>query len=147
MSHTGSIKKIIWVVIDVEFNDGYIPEIYEALEVQGAPNKLVLEVQQQLGDGIVRTIAMNPVDGVKRGLAVIATGAPISVPVGEAVLGRMFNVLGDPIDEMDAPKWAEKEVLSTRSLQALKNSLRRLKFLKLVSRSWILLLRCSREER
>ena len=108
MAHTGIITKIIGVVIDVEFKAGYIPSIYEALEVQGAPHKLVLEVQQQLGDNIVRTIAMNPVDGVKRGLEVIATGAPISVPVGDAVLGRMFNVLGDPIDEMDAPKSATR---------------------------------------
>ena len=108
MAHTGIITKIIGVVIDVEFSDGYVPGIYEALEVQGAPHKLVLETQQQLGDGIVRTIAMNPVDGVKRGLSVVATGAPISIPVGEWVLGRMFNVLGDPIDEMDAPKTATK---------------------------------------
>ncbi len=106
--HTGIITKIIGVVIDVEFSGGKVPEIYEALEVEGAPSKLILEVQQQLGDGIVRTIAMNPVDGVRRGLKVIATGAPISVPVGEGVLGRMFNVLGDPIDEMDAPKTASK---------------------------------------
>jgi F-type H+/Na+-transporting ATPase subunit beta len=103
MSHSGIITKIIGVVVDVEFTGGTVPEIYEALEVQGAPNKLVLEVQQQLGDGVVRTIAMNPVDGVKRGLSVVATGAPISVPVGPNVLGRMFNVLGDPIDEMEAP--------------------------------------------
>ena len=108
MAHTGIITKIIGVVIDVEFKAGYIPGIYEALEVQGAPHKLILEVQQQLGDGSVRTIAMNPVDGVKRGLTVVATEAPISVPVGEWVLGRMFNVLGDPIDEMDAPKTATK---------------------------------------
>lgn len=108
MAHTGIITKIIGVVIDVEFQDGYIPAIYEALEVEGAPHKLVLEVQQQLGDNIVRTIAMNPVDGVKRWLTVVATGAPISVPVGEKVLGRMFNVLGDPIDEMDAPKTESK---------------------------------------
>lgn len=108
MAHTGIITKIIGVVIDVEFSDGYIPGIYEALEVQGAPHKLVLETQQQLGDGIVRTIAMNPVDGVKRGLKVIATEAPISIPVGETVLGRMFNVLGDPIDDMDAPKAESK---------------------------------------
>ena len=100
---TGTIKKIVGVVIDVEFTDESVPNIYDALEVQGAPHKLVLEVQQQLGDGVVRAIAMNPVDGVKRGLSVIATGAPISVPVGHAVLGRMFNVLGDPIDDMDAP--------------------------------------------
>jgi len=65
---------------------------------------VVLEVQQQLGDNIVRTIAMNPVDGLKRGLEVEALGSPIKVPVGEKVLGRMFNVLGHPIDEMEAPK-------------------------------------------
>lgn len=115
MSHTGIITKIIGVVVDVEFSDGYIPQIYEALEVQDAPQKLILEVQQQLGDGVVRTIAMNPVDGVKRGLTVVATGAPISVPVGEAVLGRMFNVLGDPIDEMDAPKTERKDPIHRSS--------------------------------
>ncbi len=115
MSHIGSIKKVIWVVIDVEFTDGYIPKIYEALEVEGAPGRLVLEVQQQLGDGIVRTIAMNPVDGVKRGLSVRATEAPISVPVGDAVLGRMFNVLGDPIDDMPAPVTEHKNPIHTKS--------------------------------
>ncbi|MDD2693478.1 MAG: F0F1 ATP synthase subunit beta [Candidatus Gracilibacteria bacterium] len=115
MSHTGIITKIIGVVVDVEFTGGKVPEIYEALEVQGAPHKLILEVQQQLGDGVVRTIAMNPVDGVKRGLTVVATGAPISVPVGDGVLGRMFNVLGDPIDEMDAPKTERKDPIHRSS--------------------------------
>ncbi|MBB1554324.1 F0F1 ATP synthase subunit beta [Candidatus Gracilibacteria bacterium] len=113
--HTGVITKIIGVVIDVTFNDGYVPEIYEALEVQGAPSKLILEVQQQLGDGAVRTIAMNPVEGVKRGLSVVSTGAPISVPVGEAVLGRMFNVLGDPIDDGEAPKSERKDPIHRKS--------------------------------
>lgn len=113
--HTGVITKIIGVVIDVTFHDGYVPEIYDALEVQGAPNRLVLEVQQQLGDGAVRTIAMNPVDGVKRGLTVVATGAPISVPVGDAVLGRMFNVLGDPIDNLEAPKTDRKDPIHRKS--------------------------------
>lgn len=105
--HIGTIKKIIGVVIDVEFTDGYIPQIYDALEVQWAPHKLILEVQQQLGDNMVRTIAMNPVDGVKRGLSVVATEAAIRVPVGPNVLGRMFNVLGDAIDEMENPKTDE----------------------------------------
>ena len=113
--HTGVITKIIGVVIDVTFNDGYVPEIYEALEVQGAPSKLILEVQQQLGDGAVRTIAMNPVAGVKRGLSVVSTGAPISVPVGEAVLGRMFNVLGDPIDDGEVPKSERKDPIHRKS--------------------------------
>lgn len=113
--HTGVITKIIGVVIDVAFNDGYIPEIYEALEVKSAPTKLVLEVQQQLGDGVVRTIAMNPVDGVKRGLEVVSTGAPIAVPVGDKVLGRMFNVLGDPIDDLEAPKTDRKDPIHRKA--------------------------------
>lgn len=79
----GIITKIIGVVIDVRFDGGYVPSIYDALEVQGHTEKLVLEVQQQLGDGAVRTIAMGAVDGLKRGLEVTATGAPISVPTGE----------------------------------------------------------------
>ena len=102
--HTGKIKKIVWVVIDVEFSDGYVPSVYEALEIQGHDTKVVLETQQQLGDGIVRTIAMNTVDGLKRDMDVVATEAPIKTPVGDKVLGRMFNVLGDPIDGWERPK-------------------------------------------
>jgi len=98
------IIKIVWVVIDVEFEWGYIPAIYEALEIKWTENKVVLEVQQQLWDWVVRTIAMNPIDGLKRGLEVVATENPIRVPVWENVLGRMFNVLGDPIDDKPAPK-------------------------------------------
>jgi len=101
--HTWKITKIVWVVIDVEFTDGYVPSIYEALEVKGTSNRVVLETQQQLGDGVVRTIAMNPIDGLKRGLEVEAMGNPIRVPVWEKVLGRMFNVLGDPIDDKEKP--------------------------------------------
>lgn len=100
--HTGKITKIVWVVIDVEFGNGYVPSIYDALEVTWG-NKVVLEVQQQLGDGSVRTIAMNPVDGLKRGMEVKATDFPIRVPVWEKVLWRMFNVLGDPIDGGEKP--------------------------------------------
>lgn len=98
------ITRVVWVVIDVEFSDGYVPSIYESLEVKGTPSKLVLEVQQQLWDGSVRTIAMNTVDWVKRGMEVEASWAPISVPVWDKVLGRMFNVLGDPIDGQEKPK-------------------------------------------
>lgn len=100
----GKITKIVGVVVDVHFEGGYVPAIYDALEVQGHSEKVVLEVQQQLGDGSVRTIAMNPVDGLKRGMDVVATDSPIRAPVGEMVLGRMFNVLGDPIDGKPAPK-------------------------------------------
>ncbi len=101
--HTWKITKIVWVVIDVEFGNGYVPSIYDALEVAWE-NKVVLEVQQQLGDWVVRTIAMNPVDGLKRGMQVTATEFPIRVPVGEKVLGRMFNVLWEPIDGLEKPK-------------------------------------------
>ena len=102
--HTWKITKIVWVVIDVEFDWGYVPSIYEALNVVDASEKMVLETQQQLGDGVVRTIAMAAVDGLKRGMVVEATENPIRVPVWEGVLGRMFNVLGDPIDEKPKPK-------------------------------------------
>lgn len=98
------ITKIVWVVIDVKFEGGYVPAIYDALEIKGSEEKVVLEVQQQLGDGSVRTIAMNNVDGLKRGMEVEASGAPIKVPVGSEVLGRMFNVNGDPIDDKPKPK-------------------------------------------
>ncbi len=100
---TWKITKIVWVVIDVKFEGWYVPSIYEALEVKWIDSKVVLEVQQQLGDWAVRTIAMNPVDGLKRGLEVEATQNPIRVPVWEKVLGRMFNVLGDPIDNLEKP--------------------------------------------
>ena len=107
--HVGKISKIIWVVIDVEFSDGYVPSIYEALEVKWANTRIVLEVQQQLWDNAVRTIAMNPSDGLKRWLEVEATESPITVPVWEKVLGRMFNVLGDPIDDIEAPKVKQRD--------------------------------------
>jgi F-type H+-transporting ATPase subunit beta len=112
---TGVIKQIIGVVIDVEFKDGYVPAIYDALVVMNGDVETVLEVQQQLGDGCVRTIAMNPVDGLKRGLTVTATGAPISIPVGPEVLGRMFNVLGKPIDDLEAPKTEAKHPIHRKS--------------------------------
>ncbi len=101
---TWKITKIVWVVIDVKFEGGYVPSIYEALEVKTSGDRVVLEVQQQLWDGSVRTIAMNPVEGLKRGLEVEATESPIKVPVWDKVLGRMFNVLGDPIDDLEKPK-------------------------------------------
>ena len=96
MSDKGVIKQIIGAVIDVEFDKDQIPNIYDALVVN--ENNLVLETQQQLGDGVVRTVAMGTTEGLKRGLYVENTKAPISVPVGEATLGRIMNVLGDPID-------------------------------------------------
>ena len=94
---SGRIVQIIGAVIDVEFPRDVVPNVYSALKVQGA--ETTLEVQQQLGDGVVRTIAMGSTEGLKRGLDVVDTKAPISVPVGKATLGRIMDVLGNPIDE------------------------------------------------
>ena len=101
----GKIVEIIGAVVDVEFPKDSIPQVFDALKVDEA--SLTLEVQQQLGDGIVRTIAMGATDGVKRGFDVKNTGAPISVPVGEKTLGRIMNVLGDPVDQK-GPVGSEK---------------------------------------
>lgn len=93
----GKIVEIIGAVVDVEFSHHDVPRIYDALHV--VDKNLVLEVQQQIGDGVVRTIAMGTTDGLRRGLEVVNTGKPIMVPVGKPTLGRIMNVLGDPIDE------------------------------------------------
>ena len=99
---TGTVIQIIGAVIDVEFPKDNLPKIYDALEIE--ETGLVLEVQQQLGDGIVRTIAMGASEGLKRGVSVKNSGNPISVPVGAGTLGRIMNVLGEPIDEKGAVK-------------------------------------------
>jgi F-type H+-transporting ATPase subunit beta len=93
----GNIVEIIGAVVDVEFPRDSVPKVYDALKVSDAG--LTLEVQQQLGDGIVRTIAMGSTDGLRRGLVASNTGAPISIPVGAKTLGRIMNVLGEPVDE------------------------------------------------
>jgi len=101
----GKVVEIIGAVIDVQFSRNSMPKIFDALKVD--ESGLTLEVQQQIGDGIVRTIAMGSTDGLKRGLSVNNTGAPINVPVGEKTLGRIMNVLGEPVDNAGAIK-AEK---------------------------------------
>ena len=93
----GKIVQCIGAVVDVEFPRDQMPKVYDALKLEGTA--LTLEVQQQLGDGIVRTIALGTSDGLRRGLMVTNTGAPITVPVGKATLGRIMDVLGTPIDE------------------------------------------------
>ena len=101
---TGKLTQIIGAVLDIKFPEGGLPEINDAVNVPLEDGKkLVVEVAQHLGDDMVRCIAMGPTDGLKRGMTAEATGGPISVPVGEATLGRMFNVLGEPIDEKPAP--------------------------------------------
>ncbi len=96
---TGKIVQIIGAVVDVEFTQGDVPRVYDALNVHKEGDRLVLEVQQQLGGGVVRAIAMGSSDGLRRGLEVTNTGKAIEVPVGTATLGRIMNVLGDAIDE------------------------------------------------
>ena len=101
MQHKGKIKSIIGPVVDVDFGDKLesLPEIYTALEVTKDSKKIVLEVEQHIGDGVVRTVSMDTTDGMYRGMEVVNTAAPISVHVGNATLGRMFNVLGEVIDD------------------------------------------------
>ena len=97
MSKDGIITQIIGAVVDVKF-EGELPEIYTALEVNNSGNRLVLEVAQHLGESSVRTIAMDSTEGLKRGDKAINTNKPISVPVGPETLGRIINVIGQPID-------------------------------------------------
>lgn len=105
---SGEIVQIIGAVVDVEFPGDAIPKIYDALIVEGEGIETTLEVQQQLGDGVVRTIALGSTDGLQRGLKANNTGAAISVPVGTATLGRIMNVLGEPIDECGEVKTDER---------------------------------------
>ncbi|TCJ12737.1 F0F1 ATP synthase subunit beta [Parasulfuritortus cantonensis] len=93
----GKIVQIIGAVVDMEFPRGHLPKVYDAVKIDSPA--LTFEVQQQLGDGIVRTIAMGSTDGLRRGMPVQDTGAPIQVPVGQATLGRIMDVLGEPVDE------------------------------------------------
>ncbi|TGM12353.1 F0F1 ATP synthase subunit beta [Leptospira selangorensis] len=99
----GKVKQIIGSVLDIEFESGHLPEIFNALEidavVEGKKEKIIAEVQQHIGGSAVRAIALSSTDGLVRGQEVSDTGAPISVPVGEVTLGRIFNVLGEPVDE------------------------------------------------
>src|SRR6202142_4289323 len=117
----GKIVQIIGPVVDVEFS-GQLPAIYNALTVnftvQGQPVKLTLEVQQHLGDNWVRAVAMSTTEGLKRGYEVTDSGGPISMPVGEAVMGRVFNVTGDPVDEQ-GPVKADKYLPIHRAAPAL----------------------------
>jgi F-type H+-transporting ATPase subunit beta len=113
--HTGRVVQVIGPVVDIQFEDGHLPDIYNALRIVsdaapasggagvGTALDVVVEVEQHLGEGRVRTIAMKPTDGMQRGMTVVDTGGPISVPVGPATLGRVLNVLGEPVDFPDRP--------------------------------------------
>lgn len=112
----GKITQIIGAVLDVKYAEGQLPEINEAIEItRSNGEKLVVEVAQHLGDDTVRCIAMGPTDGLVRGMDAVATGAPITVPVGEHTLGRIFNVLGEAIDEKPAPIDVEYEPIHRKA--------------------------------
>ncbi|MCI8338646.1 MAG: F0F1 ATP synthase subunit beta [Lachnospiraceae bacterium] len=114
--NTGKLTQIIGAVLDIKFSEGELPEINDAINVPMKDGKkLVVEVAQHLGDDTVRCIAMGSTDGLVRGMEAEATGGPISVPVGEATLGRMFNVLGQPIDEKPAPEGVQYDPIHRKA--------------------------------
>lgn len=100
----GIVSQVIGPVLDIKFDDGHLPELLNAIEIDYDNRKIVLEVAQHIGDNVVRCIAMSSTDGLPRGIEAIDTGKPISVPVGKETLGRIFNLLGDTLDNMPAPK-------------------------------------------
>ena len=101
---TGTVSQVMGPVVDVRFGEGDLPEIYNALTIPIGERTLTVEVAQHIGDNVVRCIAMSSTDGLRRGTPVTDTGAAISVPVGEETLGRIFNVLGDAVDNKPAPE-------------------------------------------
>ena len=105
--HIGSVVQVIGPVLDIRFEDGQLPNLLNAIELELNGKKLVAEVAQEIGDNVVRCIAMSSTDGLQRGAKAVDTGAPITVPVGEGCLGRIFNLLGEPIDDRPMPKKVE----------------------------------------
>src|ERR687895_1952860 len=104
--HVGKVVQIIGPVVDVEFSENYLPPIYQALRITSDgfevpdPIDVIAEVQQHLGEGRVRAVSMLPTDGMVRGMTATDTGGPITVPVGEGTLGRVMNVIGEPVDSL-----------------------------------------------
>ena len=116
--NTGKVSKVIGAVVDVEFSlkDSSLPEIYDSLEIQKDDGSvLVLEVQSHIGENAVRTISMDSTDGVSRGTEVVSTGNPIQMPIGKNVYGRLFNVVGDPIDGLDVLPKTKSDGMSIQS--------------------------------
>ncbi|MBQ7460168.1 MAG: F0F1 ATP synthase subunit beta [Oscillospiraceae bacterium] len=104
----GKVIEILGPVLDIRFRDGELPNLLNAVEVRGDEKKLICEVMQHIGDNVARCIAMGSTDGLRRGLDAVDTGSPITVPVGEECLGRVFNLLGEPVDDMPAPEAKER---------------------------------------
>ena len=108
VKNTGTVVQVIGPVLDIRFADGSLPDLLNAIEVEHNGNKIVAEVAQHIGDDVVRCIAMSSTDGLERGISAVDTGGPITVPVGEDCLGRIFNLLGEPVDDMPAPENMER---------------------------------------
>ncbi len=106
--HIGTVAQIMGPVLDIRFKDGELPELLNAIHVEANGRVLTCEVEQHIGDNVARCVAMGSTDGLSRGIEAVDTGAPISVPVGEECLGRVFNLLGDPVDNMPAPETRER---------------------------------------
>ena len=106
--NTGKVIEILGPVLDIRFKDGELPNLLNAVEVRGDNKNLICEVMQHIGDNVARCIAMGSTDGLRRGLDAVNTGSPITVPVGEECLGRVFNLLGEPVDNMPAPEAKER---------------------------------------
>lgn len=104
----GIVTQVIGPVLDIKFEDGHLPELLNAIEINYNDRKIILEVAQHIGDNMVRCIAMSSTDGLPRGIEAVDTGAPISVPVGKETLGRVFNLLGEPIDNIPSPEVKER---------------------------------------
>ena len=102
--HIGTVVQIIGPVLDIQFDDGNLPSLLNAIEIKNGDNTLIAEVAQHIGDNVVRCIAMSSTDGLQRGIEAVDTGSPITVPVGEGCLGRIFNLLGEPVDNLPAPE-------------------------------------------
>jgi len=108
LSNIGTISQVVGPVLDIRFPDGQLPNLFNAIEIDNRGTKLTVEVAQHIGDNVARCIAMSSTDGLERGMEAVDTGESITVPVGEACLGRIFNLLGEPVDNQPAPETAER---------------------------------------
>ena len=106
--HIGRVVQVMGPVLDLRFAHDQVPALQNAIEIEHKGKKLIAEVAQQIGDDTVRCIAMNSTDGLVRGAEAVDTGGPITVPVGEECLGRVFNLLGEPVDELPPPETKER---------------------------------------
>ncbi|MBQ7488544.1 MAG: F0F1 ATP synthase subunit beta, partial [Clostridia bacterium] len=106
--NVGTVDQVIGPVLDIKFEDGQLPQLLNAVEVRSGDRRIVAEVAQHIGDDVVRCIAMSSTDGLVRGTEAVDTGSSITVPVGEKCLGRIFNLLGEPVDNQPAPEDVER---------------------------------------